>query len=155
HVSLYPGAADFLHRCRDLGARVWIVSHKTEFNQYGHKKVNLRAAALEWMEDRGFFDSNGFGFSRDEVYFEQTRDDKLARLASLRCTHVVDDLVEVLTDPGFPTGPRRILFDPTDGSGGGPLFECCSSWEQIGREIFGAPAPEAHDHYADAARAAS
>jgi len=149
HAQLYPGVADFLRSCRNYGAKVWIVSHKTEFNQFGQRRVNLRDAALDWMNENGFFDIIGFGFSREEVYFEKTRDEKLARLRSLRPTHVVDDLVEVLTDPSFPVGPRRILYDPSCDPGGSTLFVPCSSWQDVEREIFGGLSAEAHGRDAD------
>ena len=47
---LIDGVADFLRRCGAHGHTVYIVSHKTEFNRYDPDQVNLRHAALAWME---------------------------------------------------------------------------------------------------------
>ena len=46
------------------------------------------------------------------MFFEGTREAKLQRIASLGCTHFVDDLEEVLREPGFPPSVERILYAP-------------------------------------------
>ena len=62
---------------------VVIVSHKTEFGHHDPDRVNLRDAARDWMAAHGFFHPNGFGIAPDAVYFEATRQDKLARIRQL------------------------------------------------------------------------
>ena len=39
---------------------------------------------------------------------------KIARIASVGCTHFIDDLPEFLGEPGFPAGVKKMLFDPND-----------------------------------------
>jgi hypothetical protein len=46
------------------------------------------------------------------VHLEATREAKFGRIASIGCTTFVDDLPEFLTDPAFPAGVVRVLFDP-------------------------------------------
>ncbi len=46
------------------------------------------------------------------VFFELTKEDKVARAPQLRCEVFIDDLPEILAMAGFPDGMRRILFDP-------------------------------------------
>jgi hypothetical protein len=133
---LFEGAEQFLRRCRTEGAHVWVVSHKTQFNAYDPDRVDLRAAALEWLEARVFADGE-LGLSRDDVFFETTRRDKIARLARLRCTHVIDDLVEVFSDPDFPSGMLKIRFDPARATGDGSW----ASWPEIEEELFGPARP--------------
>jgi hypothetical protein len=135
-ATLIDGVADFLVRCRGAGASVFIVSHKTEYGHFDTSGINLRQAALGWMEQQGFFDEQAYGLAIDDVYFESTRAEKLARIASLNCTHFIDDLEEVLGDAGFPPAVRRILF--ADGSlPAKPLpYSICMNWQQIAELVF-------------------
>jgi hypothetical protein len=136
-AAIFPGVDRFLRRCLQAGHTVFIVSHKTEYANHDPARVNLREAALAWMDARGFFDPRKYAIRRANVFFEGTRAEKLARIASLRCTHFVDDLIEVLADPGFPPGIERVLFDAPAG-GGLPGMTVCASW----REITAALLPE-------------
>jgi hypothetical protein len=135
-ATLIDGVADFLMRCRGVGASVFIVSHKTEYGHFDTSGVNLRQAALGWMEQQSFFSKQGYGLAVNNVYFESTRAEKLARIAVLDCTHFIDDLEEVLGDAGFPRGVRRILF--TDGfPPEKPLpYFVCMNWRQIAELVF-------------------
>ncbi|MEO5336605.1 MAG: hypothetical protein H7841_06910 [Magnetospirillum sp. WYHS-4] len=119
-ADLIAGADHFLIRCRRKGARVFVVSHKTRFGHFDPARVDLRAAARAWMEAKGFF--SVLDVDRDDVFFEETREAKIARIAALRLDHFVDDLKEVLDDPGFPPGPRRHWFT--------------GDWPAIEREVF-------------------
>jgi hypothetical protein len=131
-AELYDGADAFLRRCQLEGAPVWIVSHKTQFNSFDPDQVDLRETALGWLQAKGLF-GEGLGLSPDRVYFETTRQDKVTRLGSLGCTHVIDDLLEVFNEPSFPPGVRKLLFDPSSGTGRGTW----ASWPEIEQEIFG------------------
>jgi hypothetical protein len=129
-AALYPGVDRFLRRCRQAGHEVFIVSHKTEYANYDPSRVNLRAAALGFMAARGFFAPGKYAIPRENVFFEDTRAQKIARIAALGCTHFVDDLVEVLTDSDFPRGIARVLFDPIGGDKPAGL-RVCPSWRDI------------------------
>jgi len=131
-ATMFDGVAGFLQRCRCQGVPVSIVSHKTEYGHFDPFRVNLRNAALEWMRVQGFFDDDGYGIGIDDVFFESTRCEKLARIGHLRCTHFIDDLEEVLGDPQFPPGVAGILFSQ---SGRGP-YAVCSSWSAIENRVF-------------------
>jgi hypothetical protein len=134
-ATLFPGVDRFLRRCRRAGHTVFIVSHKGEYANYDPMRVNLRAAALDWMEARGFFDPRKYAIARANVFFEGTRTEKLARIAALGCTHFIDDLVEVLTDRDFPPGVARVLFDPAPG--GRPAgLRACASWHDIAATLL-------------------
>ena len=65
------------------------------------------------MAERGFFCSNGFGIPIERVFFESTRAAKLERICALGCTHFIDDLEEVFSDPAFPARVLPILFAAT------------------------------------------
>ena len=136
-ASLIEGVEDFLTRCRKLGIDLCIVSHKTEFGHYDSERVNLRDAASTWMEEKGFFDPERYGFRRDAVFFESSREDKISRIAKIGCAHFIDDLEEVFLEAGFPEETERLLFAagakqlPT-----GP-FKAFGSWQEISDAILG------------------
>jgi hypothetical protein len=131
-ACLFPGVADFFRHARAAGLRVMIVSHKTE---YGHfNDVNLRRAAWAWMREQGFFDQDGFALDVEDVHFAGTRREKLARIAALGCDVFVDDLPEVLGDPAFPHGVKRILF--ADQTAAGAPWLVCPSWPAIAQAVF-------------------
>ena len=106
------GVGAFVRWCRDAGITVFIVSHKTRYANYDETGTDLRTAALEWMAAQRFFDASGLGLRRDEVFFEATREDKIARIRSLGCSHFIDDLEEVFLEPSFPANVQRILYAP-------------------------------------------
>lgn len=134
-AELFPGLPQFLQNARSAGETVLIVSHKTEFGHHDPTQINLRAAALRWMTAQGFFDLGRFGISRENVYFESTRDEKLRRIAAVACDIFIDDLEEVLDDPGFPPGTDRILF--SNQPAGEASYPVHSSWSSITEAMFG------------------
>lgn len=105
-----PGSAEFFEECSRNGVKVNIVSHKTEFANYDETGTNLRGAALSWLEQHRFFDSQSYGLSRDDVYFESTRREKLDRIRRLACTHYIDDLEETFLEESFPPGVSKLLY---------------------------------------------
>jgi hypothetical protein len=134
-ATMFDGVKRFLRRCRVEGCSVAIVSHKTEYGHYDPQRVNLRDAALEWMTVNGLFKGE-HAISRENVYFENTREQKLRRIGSLSLTHFIDDLEEVLTDPGFPQDVARILFADGRQPIGAP-YASCSTWHKIEELVFG------------------
>ena len=81
---MFEGVDAFLRRCRQNNVPVVIVSHKTEF---GHHDPSASICAMRrghWMTEHGFFRASGYGIAPDAVYFETTRQDKIARIARAR-----------------------------------------------------------------------
>jgi len=109
-ASLMEGAEEFVKACRSRGWAIYIVSHKTEFAGYDETRTNLREAAIAWMASRRFFDPAGLAFSREQVFFESTRGEKIERIRALGCTHFIDDLEEVFDEPSFPPKIQKFLF---------------------------------------------
>ena len=135
----FAGAADFLSRCAAQGIVVFIVSHKTRYGHFDPARIDLREAARQWLIARGMmaYDiraTEGGGIPADQVFFEDDRAAKLARICALRCTHFIDDLEEVFADPGFPFGVQRVLFAAT---GAACCDVHCKDWRQISAAIFG------------------
>lgn len=135
-ATLFPGVLDFLQRARAHGDTVLIVSHKTEHGHFDPDRVNLRHAALGWMEKNGFFTDQRFSMRVDHVYFASSRSEKVARIGYLKCDVFVDDLEEVLIDAGFPSFVRRILLsDHAEVTNGGP-YQVCRDWPAIEEAVF-------------------
>lgn len=125
------GVELFLRRCADSNVSVYVVSHKTRLANYDDTGTDLRATALSWMDQRGWFDNGGLGLYRDRVYFESSRREKVQRIGLLMCTHFVDDLEETFLEEGFPAGVRKILYAPYPTVTTVPGVVAASSWIEV------------------------
>ena len=129
-ASAFEGATDFFMKCREEGIAVRIISHKTLRPFRGHP-YDLHQAARDWLEHRGFFRPDLIGLSRDQVFLEHTKQEKLQRIGRLGCTHFIDDLPEFLAEPDFPEGVRRVLFDPDGKHEPAPSVIAAHSWGEV------------------------
>ena len=64
----YPGALEFFQNCRRAGIPARIISHKTRHPFLGERH-DLHQAALQWLEQQGFFDPEKIGLDRGRGYF--------------------------------------------------------------------------------------
>ena len=135
-AEMMPGVANFLLSCNLRNHRVFIVSHKTMYGHYDPAKVSLRGEALKWMEVRRFFDPVYFGLEKQNVYFSDTREEKVNIIAQLNCDWFIDDLPEVFEEKLFPTDTKKILFGSFE-----PEFlhdtTILNSWRKISEKILG------------------
>jgi hypothetical protein len=125
HVALYDGLEAALARLGDAGHDLFVVSHKTR-TPFAGPAYDLHAHAHEFLARYRMI---GGRLSRERVFFEVTKEDKVARAHALACDVFIDDLPEILAMEGFPPGARKILFDP-EGRHEGP-FEAYRSWGAI------------------------
>jgi hypothetical protein len=107
----YPGVDDFLGYCKLRNIHTCIVSHKTR-DPYRGPKYDLHEAGYKWLHAKGFLDKEKSRMSSRQVYFELTKEEKIQRIVSLKCTHFIDDLPEILLADGIPGNIKKILFDP-------------------------------------------
>lgn len=131
------GVKEFMGACKTRGIAISIVSHKTEYANFGDPTVNLREAALRWLEAQGFVDSGHFGVGRDRIFFESTREEKVARVASLGLTHFIDDLEETFLEASFPAEVEQILYAPQPAEHGKGRWRAFDSWPAIERHLLG------------------
>ena len=131
----YPGALDFFRACSERSIPVAIISHKSRLPAKG-PQVDLREAALCWLDAQGWFEQTAGGLSLSNVEFCETRCDKVAAIARRNCTDFIDDLPEVFSEPDFPLSVNQYLFDPdnhhTKWAGG----EHCRSWAELTARFF-------------------
>lgn len=132
-AEMMDGAKAFLCRAKAGGHKVFVVSHKTVYGHFDPDRVNLREAALAWMEANGFFGS--FGIGRNGVFFADDRPAKVAQIAALGLDVFVDDLEEVFREPGWPVTVRPMLF--TNGRPGPSDLPSFTHWDAITRAVFG------------------
>jgi hypothetical protein len=133
-ASCYPGAKRFVFAAAAAGHELFVVSHKTRHPILGPKH-DLHAAA------RGFLVAENLvgpgAFRPENVFFAQTKEQKVARVADLDCQVFIDDLPEILSTPGFPAGLRAVLFDPEARFSDLPGFERHESWVAIEAALLG------------------
>ncbi len=122
-ATLFAGFTDFVRAAKGQGATLYIVSHKTERSNLTNAGPSFRTAARDWMTGLGFF--SVMGFARNAVFFESTREEKVARIATLKLTHFIDDLPEVFAEPAFPAATTAVAF------GGGP-----EDWPALAAHLF-------------------
>jgi hypothetical protein len=130
----YPGVLDFFRATRSAGTPIAIISHKTR-RPFCGPRHDLHQAALRWLEGLGFFDPAGIALPRDRVHFEPTKEKKLERIGRSACSHFIDDLPEFLSEPQFPIGVTKVLFDPNDNHSNVTTFRRASSWHAVARMI--------------------
>jgi hypothetical protein len=128
---LPEGLVDFFGVCKEKGIKVYIISHKTKFASQSTSKNNLQKCALRWMERHFFFAADGFGISRNDVFFEPTREKKIMRIHQLKCAHFIDDLEEIFLDPKFPGNTGKILYAPQKTTLSIPGLVILKSWNAI------------------------
>lgn len=135
----FVGEDQFLRRCAATpGVQIYIVSHKTEFGHFDETHTNLRDAACKWMHGQGFFDTTKYAIPEKHLFFESTQQEKVARIASLRCDVFIDDLAELFSNPSFPCTTKKILFSSTEPCGHiGEVDHICARWMEIEAAVFG------------------
>ena len=137
HAKPWQGVLTFLQSCREANVQVVIVSHKTRY-PYRGEKFDLHAAAHAFLESHGFYKTSDTGLSRGSVFLEPTLPEKLARIGLLRCDAFVDDLPEFLSEPAFPSGVRKVLFDPANSHPEHASYTRATSWEACGEVLLAA-----------------
>lgn len=133
-VAPYSGVDTFIDRARAAGHEVCIVSHKTARPIKG-PAYNMHLAARTFLNDRGLASPSRIPAS--EIFFEETKEAKVAKIDELGCNVFVDDLPEILSLPGFPVSARGILFDPNENFREETRFDRVTSWDALSTVLLG------------------
>lgn len=129
-AAAYPGVWDFFRECQDREVAIRIISHKT-LHPFLGEKYDLHASARNWLEQNGVFSESGSRMRRDDVFFELTKPEKIARIASCGCDGFIDDLPEIFLQPGFPAATRFVLFDPAGAHATWESSPSARSWADL------------------------
>jgi thiamine kinase-like enzyme len=135
-AEMMQGVANFFLSCNIRDHKIFIVSHKTEYGHFDPEKISLRREALKWMKTKYFFDPQYFGLDMENVFFADTREEKVNIISHLNCAWFIDDLPEVFEEKLFPPETKKILF----GSYKPELFHnttILNSWRKIFEKILG------------------
>lgn len=133
-AEVIEGVREFLGMCREQGATVYVVSHKTRRAAADSTGGDLRQTALSWMRQQGLM-GGGFGLPEGSVYFESSRSEKCERIRALGCTHFIDDLEETFRAPEFPDCVVKMLYAPDAGDSAQGDWRCFRSWGEIGTYV--------------------
>jgi hypothetical protein len=130
----FPGFGEFLARSAKHNFKVQIISHKTE-KPYRGPDLNLRQAAIRWLDSQHFLAPSRNGLPTESVFFEDSKEAKMARITACGCDVFVDDLPEFLAEPAFPPETRRVLFDPDRRAPLNSNVVSCASWFEVLRYV--------------------
>jgi len=130
-ARLIDGVEEVFGFCKQNRFKVYIVSHKSIHADQDSTRTNLRTAAFNWMEKNSFFEPDGLGLSRRDVYFESTRGEKVERIKALGCTHFIDDLEEIFMEPSFPQAVTKLLYAPRSRGLSLPDVLVFGNWKEI------------------------
>lgn len=108
----FPGVIDFIHNMLKEGHKIAIISHKTQYPYQG-PQYDLQQAARDWIKCC-LLDKKNSLLSDEQLFFENTKQNKIKRIKAWSCEYFIDDLPEVLQEKEFPQKTKGILFDPED-----------------------------------------
>ena len=106
-ASQTEGMFSALKNLTNRGINLYIISHKTK-NPYKGISYDLHNSALDWLHKNLFFEKSGVNISRENVYFEDTKEKKVQRIEAIGCSHFIDDLPEI--HQMLPSKIKRILY---------------------------------------------
>jgi hypothetical protein len=132
HAKIFPGVANFLFHCNCRGIKVFVVSHKTKFGHHDEYKTSLRESAVNFLEHNNLLTS-AYGLSKSSIFFLETRENKVRKIAELGCDYFIDDLTEVFLEPEFPKNTKQILFNIQGKTDSENTF---NTWYQINKYFF-------------------
>jgi len=127
------GAIEAIRQLLAVGCDVRIISHKTLHAAADAAKHDLHRIGYEWLQRTGLA-GPGALLPPGAVYFEPTREAKIARIVEFGCTHFVDDLIEVLTHVDFPRNTSRLLYSPI-GADVPAGLRLCRTWAEVAASI--------------------
>ena len=125
------GMLKALSELHQRGIPMVLVSHKTR-TPYKGPAYDLHQAAWSWLEKHGFFTPDGLGWSRNQVFFEESKQAKVARIEAQGCSHYVDDLPEILGM--LPSGIQAVLYDPNNSHSNNGFIQLCD-WALLSKSI--------------------
>lgn len=124
----FEGARDFFVSCKNKRIKTKVVSQKTK-KPYLGPEYDLHKYAYEWLEKNNFFNSDA-GLMREDVFFELTKEEKVRRIETEKCTYFIDDLPELFFEENFPN-ISKILFDPNGKYSTFKDIKIVKNWETI------------------------
>ena len=107
-AKLYEGVKSFVNFMIQKGNIIYIVSHKTKYPILG-PKINMHEKALEFLNKKGIV--NKFLINKDNIYFEDTLENKINKIVELNIDVFIDDLPVVISNINLLNKTKGILID--------------------------------------------
>lgn len=126
----FPGVIGFFRFCTKNEIPVCIISHKTKYSKKG-PRYDLHESAMQWIRNQGLLDNKDITLTEKDIFFCETRSEKISKIIDQGCTHFIDDLPEFLLEPDFPEKVTRILFDPNGDNRHNVSFFAVDSWDSL------------------------
>ena len=133
NAKLYNGVKRFIWRLKNKGHEIKIISHKTKFGHFDKEKNLLREIASEFLKNNNIINCE-FPLVND-LFFLNTRNEKVKKILSEKVQIFIDDLKEVIIDLEDFSQIQTIHFD--EGYRGLNNEEIKSDWQQIDNLING------------------
>lgn len=133
-ARLFDGVRTAIEGWRRAGHRVVVISHKTRFAALGAPH-DFHEHARRWIQ-------RWLGDFELPVFLEPTRWAKLRRIANEGCTVFVDDLLDLLQEPAFPSAVQRVWFAPGHGESVPAGLVAVRTWSEIPAAVAAVPARE-------------
>lgn len=134
----FPGIHEFITLAQMRGHEVFVVSHKSVYGHFDADRVPLRSQAKLWLDENNFFQSSKLSLQKNNIFFESTREEKIRRIIELKCTHFIDDLIDVFDEDIFPPSVKKLLFNPAKFNQNASNTITANSWRQVTANILGA-----------------
>ena len=109
-AQLYQGAKEVIGQWLNKGHTVYIISHKTQYPVIG-ERVSLHDAATKWLKTNEIIGVEQ-QLLESQVFFNQTQEDKIAKVIELGCNLFIDDLPAIFQHTDFPSNVKKVFFDP-------------------------------------------
>ena len=91
--------------------------------------VNLQDAAIGWI-NKNLVAGKKKLIKEKNVFFEVTKDEKIARINQIRCDYFIDDLPEICLNDKLEETVHPILFDSSNILENIPV-ERFTTWDQL------------------------
>ena len=111
----------------NIGFDVSVISHKSRY-PYSGPKYDLHKSAISWLEKNNFFEKEKVGLSRNKIYFNLTKEDKINKIDTIGCDYFIDDLPEILKLINKNT--KKILYNPENNYKNNDLI-ILNKWENL------------------------
>ena len=96
---------------------------------YKGPAYDLHKAAHNWLDKHNFFSQSFLGWKSENLFFEEKKVAKIERVTRCKCTHYVDDLIEILNL--LPSTIKKIHYNPTKTKFEGQKIYTMSDWSQL------------------------
>jgi hypothetical protein len=127
-ATLFPGVFRFLWLCRERKFDVEIVSHKTEYGHFDHKKNSIRDAATNFLINQGLIENENPLIKK--ITYKNTKREKIDYIKQNNFDWFIDDLEEIIFCNDLKD-QKRILFSNENSN-----KINVQSWEEISQKLL-------------------